>query len=134
MQPAHTCDLFFTLLAAAGIQLPADQPPDGLNLSPLIKDSQSKITRDTMYWHYPHYYETTTPVSAIRAGDWKLLEYFEDERRELFNLRDDPTESRDLAKSQPAKVVELSKQLTAWWSDVGAKMPSPNPQFRAKGK
>jgi arylsulfatase A len=126
--------LFFTLLAAAGIRTAADLPSDGLDLSRAIKDPQSKIVRDTMYWHYPHYYETTTPVSAIRAGDWKLLEYFEGERRELFNLRDDPFESQDLTTSQPEKVAELSKQLMAWRNTVSAKMPRPNPQFRATGK
>jgi arylsulfatase A len=133
-QPVHTCDLFFTLLAAAGLQSAADLPADGLDLSALIKNSQSKIARDTLYWHYPHYYETTTPVSAIRAGDWKLLEYFEDGRRELFNLHDDPAEKNDLAKSQAETVVELSKQLAVWRNDVNAKLPKPNPDFRAKGK
>ena len=74
-QPVATCDLFFTLLAAAGIQL-TDQPPDGLDLSRLIKDSQSNVARDTMFWHYPHYYETTTPVSAIRAGRLEIAGIF----------------------------------------------------------
>jgi arylsulfatase A-like enzyme len=133
-QPVHTCDLFFTLLAATGLQPAVDLPADGLDLSPLLKNSQSKISRNTLYWHYPHYYETTTPVSSIRSGDWKLLEYYEDDRRELFNLHDDPIESQDLAKSQPDRVTELSKQLTAWRNDVGAKLPQPNPDFRAKGQ
>jgi arylsulfatase A-like enzyme len=133
-EPVATCDLFFTLLAAAGLQPVVDQPSDGLNLLPLIRDSQAKVVRDKLYWHYPHYYETTTPVSAIRAGDWKLLEYFEDGRRELFHLREDPTESKDLAKSQPDRVAELSQQLIAWRAEVNAKLPQPNPDFRAKGK
>jgi arylsulfatase A-like enzyme len=131
-QPAHTCDLFFTLLAAAGLQPTADLPADGLDLTPLIKNSQAKIARDTFYWHYPHYYETTTPVSAIRAGDWKLLEYFEDGRRELFNLHDDPSEGQNLADNQSDKVAELSKQLIAWRDDVSAKLPQRNTQFRQK--
>ncbi|HMC12533.1 MAG TPA: sulfatase-like hydrolase/transferase, partial [Pirellulaceae bacterium] len=131
-QPVTTCDLFFTLLAAAGLTLAGDQPPDGVNLSPLVRDPQAKIARDTLHWHYPHYYETTTPVSAIRAGDWKLLEYFEDSHRELFNLRDDPQEMRDLAAAQPEKTAQLSQQLAAWRSNVGAKLPQPNPQYRGK--
>jgi arylsulfatase A-like enzyme len=85
-----------------------------------------------LYWHYPHYYETTTPVSAVRRGDWKLLEYFEDGRRELFDLQDDPQESRDLAASQPNKVAELSRELATWRNEVSAKLPQPNPQYRGK--
>jgi uncharacterized sulfatase len=131
-QPVTTCDLFFTLLTAAGLTLARDQPPDGVNLSPLVRDPQAKIARDTLHWHYPHYYETTTPVSAIREGDWKLLEYFEDSRRELFNLRDDPQEMRDLAAAQPEKTAQLSRQLAAWRKNVGAKLPQPNPQYRGK--
>src|SRR5262245_3910324 len=131
-QPVVTCDLFFTLLAAAGLSPGADQPDDGMDLSALIRDSQARISRNRLLWHYPHYYETTTPVSAIRAGDWKLLEYFEDGRRELFNLSDDPQESRDLAATQPERVAELTRQLTAWLEDVEAKLPQPNPQYRGK--
>jgi arylsulfatase A len=127
-----TCDLFFTILAAAGVTPSPDQPADGIDLSPLIRDSQVQLDRETLYWHYPHYYETTTPVSAIRAGDWKLLEFFEDGRRELFNLRNDPKESRDVAATQPDKAAGLSRQLAAWREGVGAKLPQPNPQFRAK--
>jgi arylsulfatase A-like enzyme len=131
-QPVTTCDLFITLLAAAGLTPADDQPVDGVNLSPLVRDPQAKIARDTLHWHYPHYYETTTPVSAIRAGDWKLLEYFEDSRRELFNLRDDPQEIRDLAAAQPEKTAQLSRQLAAWRNNVGANLPQPNPQYRGK--
>ena len=131
-QPATTCDLFFSLLTAAGLSPTGDQPSDGMDLSSSIRNSATKIARDTLYWHYPHYYETTTPVSAIRAGDWKLLEYFEDGRRELFNLQDDPIEAQDLSATQPDKVAELSKRLTAWRTEVDAKLPTPNSQFRGK--
>jgi arylsulfatase A-like enzyme len=130
--PATTCDLFFTLLAAAGLMPAADAPTDGIDLTSLVKDSQATIARDTLFWHYPHYYETTTPVSAIRAGDWKLLEYFEDSRRELFNLADDPQELRDLADMQSMKTADLSQQLASWRNSVDAKLPQPNPQYRAK--
>jgi arylsulfatase A-like enzyme len=132
LQSTTTCDLFFTLLAAAGLTPSADQPADGIDLSRLIHDSQARLDRDTLYWHYPHYYETTTPVSAIRAGDWKLLEYFEDGRRELFNLKDDPQESHDVGSAQPDKTAELWRQLAAWRESVNAKLPQPNPQFRGK--
>jgi arylsulfatase A-like enzyme len=131
-QPVVTTDLCFTLLAAAGLTPTADQPADGIDLTPLLKNADAKLTRETLYWHYPHYYETTTPVSAIRAGDWKLLEYFEDGRRELFNLHDDPPEANNLAATQPEKAATLQQQLAAWREAVGAKLPQPNPQFRGK--
>jgi arylsulfatase A len=132
MQPVTTCDLFFTLLTAAGMPVPSEQPSDGIDLSAVVRNPTAIIERDTLYWHYPHYYETTTPVSAIRSGDWKLLEYFEDHRRELFHLRDDPSESRNLATEQAEKTAELTKQLAAWRTSVNAKLPQSNPQFRTK--
>jgi arylsulfatase A len=132
LMPVVTSDLTTTLLAAAGLRQPADDPKDGIDLSSVVQSADSKPGRETLFWHYPHYYETTTPVSAIRAGDWKLLEYFEDGRRELYNLNDDPRESHDLALMQPAKAAELGQQLASWRKDVGAKLPRPNPQYRGK--
>jgi arylsulfatase A-like enzyme len=131
-QPVTTTDLFFTLLTTARISAAGDQPADGLDLSAVVRDSSTKLARDALYWHYPHYYETTTPVSAIRTGDWKLLEYFEDSRQELFNLKEDPQEKRDLAKDQAQKTAELQQKLAAWREGIGAKLPQPNPAFRAK--
>jgi arylsulfatase A-like enzyme len=131
-QPTVTTDLFFTLLSAAGLSPATDQPSDGIDLTAVLRDSAVGLVRDTLYWHYPHYYETTTPVSAIRAGDWKMLEYFEDGRRELFNLRDDMEEARDLATEQPKKTAELHQQLAVWRDSIGARLPKPNPQFRGK--
>jgi arylsulfatase A len=131
-QPVVTTDLFFTLLAAAGASPGADQPTDGVDLTPVLKSGAANIGHSTLYWHYPHYYETTTPVSAVRSGDWKLMEYFEDGRRELYNLRDDPTEARDLARSNPDKAADLTKELAHWRTSVGGKLPQPNTQYRGK--
>ena len=83
-----------------------------------------------MYWHYPHYYQTTTPVSAIRQGDWKLLEFFEDNHVELYNLKDDIGEKNDLARKNPTKTAELLKLLTEWRKVVNAPMPRPNPEYK----
>jgi arylsulfatase A len=124
-QPVVTTDLPLTLLAAAGLPAAADAPPDGLDLTPVLRNQSAQLIRDTLYWHYPHYYETTTPVSAIRSGDWKLLSYFEDGRRELYNLRDDPQEQRDVAASEPQRTEQLAAQLAKWQQSVGAKMPRP---------
>ena len=74
-------------------------------------------------------YPTTTPVSAVRARDWKLLEYLEDGRVELFHLRDDPGERTDVAAARPEKAAQLRTLLHAWRRSVGAAMPTPNPNY-----
>jgi len=131
-EPVTVMDIFSTLLAAGGVQPPADVKLDGLDLKPLLVNPSAKLERDAVFFHYPHYYETTTPVGAIRARDWKLLEYFEDNRVELYNLKDDPSEKTDLAKQQPDKAAELLARLHAWRGEVGAAMPTVNPNFKGK--
>jgi arylsulfatase A-like enzyme len=130
-EPVTTTDLFDTLLAAAGVG-EVDRQGDGVNLLPLVRGQAASLPREALYWHYPHYYETTTPVSAIRAGDWKLLEYFEDGRRELFNLRDDPQEKTNLAGKEPERTRDLARRLAAWREEVGAKLPQANPRYSGK--
>jgi arylsulfatase A-like enzyme len=146
-EPVVVMDLFHTLRAAgAPASGPArstpdkDQragsesgaPTDGLDLTPLLRNPAARLDRDALFFHYPHYYETTTPVSAVRAGQWKLLEYLEDNRVELFNLAADPAEKTDIAAQQPARARELQQRLHAWRDSVGAAMPKPNPEFKAK--
>jgi arylsulfatase A-like enzyme len=128
-QPITVMDLFPTLLQAAGIVLPENYVMDGLNLRPLLDGSQTTIARDALYFHYPHYYPTTSPVGAIRVGDWKLLEYFEDNRIELFDLKNDIQESTDVSSIQGSKANELRERLHRWRESVGAAMPKPNPNF-----
>lgn len=128
-EPVILTDMLPTLLAAAGLP-PARTALDGCNLIPLLKNPGSKLPRDALFFHYPHYYHTTTPVSAIRARDWKLLEYFEDNHVELFNLRDDPGEKHDLAATMPGQANALREQLHAWRDSVDAALPKPNPDFR----
>ncbi|MBL8211592.1 MAG: sulfatase [Bryobacterales bacterium] len=127
-EPVYSCDLHATLVELAGGTVAA--PEDGRSLLPLLRDPQSRLDRDTLYFHYPHYYETTTPVSCVRERDWKLLHYFEDGRRELYHLAEDPYEQRDLAASQPERVRAMAAKLEAWWKQVGAQAPRPNPAFR----
>jgi arylsulfatase A-like enzyme len=130
--PTVTTDLFVTLLSAAGAAPVNTQAADGLDLSPLLHDAGAKLNRERLFWHYPHYYATTTPVSAIRAGDWKLLEYFEDGHRELYNLRDDPEEQHDVAAAKAEQAAALARELAQWRTSVGAKLPQSNPQYRGK--
>ncbi|WP_395749872.1 sulfatase [Prosthecobacter sp.] len=126
-EPVITMDLFNTLLSAAGLSA---HETDGLDLGPLLKQPDSKLKRDALFFHYPHYYHTTTPVSAVRSREWKLLEFFEDDRLELYNLADDAGEKRDLARAMPEKAKALREQLHTWRSSVDAALPAPNPDFK----
>ena len=103
---------------------------DGQNLVPLLKNRESHLARGALFFHYPHYYGTTSPVSAVRAGDWKLLEYHEDRHVELYNLRDDLSEKTDLASSMTDKAKELCTRLHDWLASVGAQMPTENVDFK----
>ena len=125
-EPVVLMDLFPTLLAAAGVT-PVDVKLDGIDLKPLLKDPAAKLGRNALFFHYPHYYSTTTPVSAVRAGHWKLLEYFEDNHVELYNLKDDLGETTNLATQLPDKADQLRNLLHEWRKDVDAALPAANP-------
>jgi uncharacterized sulfatase len=122
-------DLFHTLTATLSNAKP-NGIADGIDLKALLQNPVAKLNRDALYFHYPHYYPTTTPVSAIRAGDWKLLEYLEDGHLELYNLQDDLSEKADLASTMPEKAESLRRLLHEWRSQVGAAMPTANPKFK----
>ncbi len=130
-EPVILTDLFHTCLGAAGLASAA-RAPDGIDLAPLLKDPTAKLDREALYFHYPHYYGTTTPVSALRARDWKLLEYLEDSRAELYNLGADLSEQQDLARQMPEKTAELRQQMQEWRKAVDAAMPKLNPEFKGK--
>ncbi len=132
--PVVLMDLFHTLRSAGAPAGAAATGGDGLDLTRLLKDPASRLDREALYFHYPHYYETTMPVSAVRAGDWKLLEYLEDNRIELFYLGDDAGESTNLAAQKPEKAAELAALLHTWRASVGAAMPTPNPKFARPAK
>lgn len=125
-EPVISNDLFFMLLEIAGAEVRSAPraPADGLSLFPLLKDPSAKLARERLFWHYPHYYPTTTPVSAIRSGDWKLLQYYEDGRVELYNLARDPGETEDLSRSRPDVAEKLRAELQSWLRSVDAQMPS----------
>jgi arylsulfatase A-like enzyme len=129
-QPINSVDLYPTLLELAGGQPPAKQPLDGVSYVRLLTSGgQAALGREALYWHFPGYLGAgkgswrTTPAGSIRAGDWKLLEFFEDGRLELYNLREDVGEKRNRAAEMPAKVQELHAKLAAWRQSVGARLP-----------
>lgn len=133
-EPVFVADLFPTITELAGVKsAPTGNPApeiDGISLVSLLKQPDSHLKRTALYFHYPHYYPTTTPVSAIREGDWKLLQYYEDQHVELYNLKNDRGEAQDLAKTEPDRVKELQAHLTTWMKSINARMPTPNPDFR----
>ena len=109
----------------------ADGSPavDGESIVPLLKGGGS-FKRDAIYWHYPHYHPgSATPYGAVRAGDWKLIEFFEDNHVELYNLKNDIGEKNDLAQKQPEKAAQLCEHLHKWRESVGAQLPTPNPDY-----
>ena len=132
-QPINSVDLYPTLLEIAGAGQSANFPLDGASYAKLLMgDDQGKGPRGAIYWHFPGYLGAgagtwrTTPGGAIRWGDWKLLEFFEDNRVELYNLRADPGETRNLAPTNLAKVKALHDKLVAWRTELHAPMPTKN--------
>lgn len=130
--PVFSCDIYPTLLEAARLKPASGQILDGVSLLPLLKQARRSNgwKRDTLFWHYPHYHTGgATPHSAIRQGDWKLLEYHEDMRVELYNLVVDPEEKTDLAGKEHSRAEKMRKRLHDWRRDAGAQMPTPNPNY-----
>jgi arylsulfatase A-like enzyme len=122
-------DIYPTLLEMARQPATPDEHCDGLSLVPLVKGT-GPVARDTLYWHYPHYgNQGGSPGGAIRDCDWKLIEFFEDDHVELYNLHDDPNEQRDLAADMPDRTKTLRDKLAAWRKAVDAEMPTPNPDY-----
>jgi arylsulfatase A-like enzyme len=124
-----TCstDFFPTLLEACGIK--ADVKPDGVSLLPVFRGE--KLADRALFWHYPHYAnQGGRPGGAVRRGDYKLIEFYEDGRRELFDVKKDLSESRNLSAEKPELVKELAGLLDGWRKEVGAKMPTPNPNYK----
>jgi arylsulfatase A len=128
--PAMSIDLFPTLVELCDVAPKSEKPAwDGLSVSSVLLE-KGPIQRDTLYWHYPHYHPGgATPYGAVRSGDWRLVEFYEDGKVELYNLKDDVGEWKDLSASQPQKRAELLGLLRKWRSDVGAQMPTPNPNY-----
>ncbi|GAG25580.1 unnamed protein product, partial [marine sediment metagenome] len=117
-----------TMLEMAGLPLMPKQHIDGESLVHLLK-GRGKLNRKAIYWHYPHYHGSgNRPSGAVRAGDYKLIEWYEDNSVELYNLRNDMGEKHDLAKEMPQKAAELQSMLRKWRKQMKAKMPASGPR------
>jgi arylsulfatase A-like enzyme len=121
---------------------------DGTDISPLLRGNTASFRRDALYWHFPGYLGAganqwrTTPVSAIRRGEWKLLEFLEDGRLELYNVVADAGQANNLAAAKPDLAKELHAKLQAWRTEIKAPMPAKRdsiapatePKGQGKGK
>jgi arylsulfatase A-like enzyme len=126
-QPVTSPDFFPTLLEVAGLPPIPSQHVDGESFRPLLQGNRKWHRQKPLFWHYPHYgNQGGTPGSSVRSGDFKLIEFFEDGRLELYNLRNDIGEMRNLAEAMPEKTAELKALLYRWRDSIEAKIPRKN--------
>lgn len=128
-QPVFSTDFFPTMLELAGLPQLPERHADGVSIVPLLKQDDLQTNRPIV-WHYPHYHGSTwTPGAAIREGNWKLIEFYEFDQTELYDLSEDIGEQNNLADRYPEKVKQLRASLTAWQKKMNARMPQKNPGY-----
>ena len=128
--PVISPDFYPTILELAGLPASPQQHLDGVSLVPLLKGG--RLARAPLFWHYPHYgNQGGAPFSAIRDRDLKLIEWLEDGRLELFDLRKDIGETQNIAAQHRAEVSALHTKLRLWRENLNALMPVPNLAFTA---
>jgi arylsulfatase A-like enzyme len=138
--PVISTDFYSTIMDILGLPLTNGKDGvDGMSLVPILKNQEEgkeKIAKRAIYWHFPHYsnHGAQSPGGAVRYGDYKLLEYYENGTVQLFNIKDDPGEHNDLSKTEPKKAEELKEMLHKWRKSVDAVMPYPNPKYDPKAK
>jgi arylsulfatase A-like enzyme len=132
--PVSSADLFATAVELAGLKNTTGV--DGLSLLPLLTE-RGRFRRDALYWHYPHYSNQSVngghldqPGAAIRQGDLKLIEFYQDNHVELYDLKNDLGEKNNLAQARPQMAAQLQLKLAAWRKLVGAQMMTPNQNYK----
>ncbi len=142
--PTCNIDFYPTFCRLAGVKPKAAQQIDGVSIVPLLKDPKAGLKRDALYWHYPlakPHFLGGRSTGAIRRGSWKLIEFFDTGKVELYNLGDDIGEKKDLAGGLPEKAAELKEALAKWRKQTGAVIPAncrgydpKRPRAKKKGK
>ena len=134
-EPVTSVDFFPTFLEILDLQNKAPNTIDGLSLLPLLRQT-GPLNARAIYWHYPHYHSSSIgPGGAVRMGDYKLLEWFDEticgpsNRFELYDLKHDIGEKNNLAKKLPRKTRQLKELLANWRKKVGAQSMTPNPDY-----
>jgi arylsulfatase A-like enzyme len=133
-EPVISTDLYPTILDMIGISLRPQQHMDGISLKPLIAGESGHLEREAIYFHYPHYHHVNTmgPAGALRMGDYKLVERFENMKVELFNLKNDIGETKDLSDEMPELTEKMKLMLHQWREATGSRMPEVNKDFKLK--
>lgn len=130
--PVVSVDYFPTIMEAAGVKLSTNQIVDGESIMSLLSE-KGKLKRSAIYWHYPHYAnQGGAPGGVIRDGDFKLIQWYETGRFELYNLREDVSEKENLVDKNSKKARELANKLDLWRRNLGAQMMLPNPDYDPK--
>ena len=126
--PMISTDYYPTLLEVAGLPPRPSQHLDGVNIVPLLRGQP--MPDRPLFWHYPHYSnQGSGPCGAVRLGNFKLIEWYENDRVELYDLSKDVGEKTDLCTTMPDKAAELRQKLHDWRTSVAAQMPTPNPNY-----
>jgi len=132
--PVTSTDYFPTILEAAGVDLPTGLIFDGESLFSLLAQ-KGDLKRDSIYWHYPHYNSYRLgPYTSMRSGDWKMIKWYDSESFELFNLKNDLSETTNLAKTNPEQVRSMNLKIEEWIGCLGIELPQPNPRFNPSGR
>jgi arylsulfatase A-like enzyme len=127
-EPVISTDFFPTILEMTGVANKTNGV-DGKSITRLVRGKE--MDRGPIYWHFPHYsnHGMQSPGGAVRDGDYKLLDYFENGTVQLFNLKNDIGEQNDLSTIEVQKTEELKGKLQQWRIDVAAQMMKPNPDY-----
>ncbi len=133
-EPVSSMDLYPTLMEACGVEIADGQPMDGESLLPLLKDPDTPLEREALFWHFPNLSYAgpicVSPRGCVRQGDFKLIvPYHPDEAPELYNLREDPSETKDISARHPERVEDMIRLLKHHLTETQAQMPEPNRLF-----
>lgn len=121
MKPVNIVDFYPTLLDFIGLQPTKEQVVDGISIMPLLKNPRTDLQRDTLFWHYPlksPHFLGGRSAGALRSGDWKLIEFYDTNTFELYDLSKDIGETSNLAHQYPQKAEQLRNTLRKWRKSI----------------